>query len=99
MMHSGESNTPRTLVERAADRGMSAIEDALGVEDAEAHRIFVIIHASKVPGGEPDCTVAGRGYEDGRELLAELMGHASGVAKELGLRMHVFPDVRQAGQG
>lgn len=56
---SGESNTPLTLVDRAADRGMAAIADVLWLEGAEAHQIFVIVRASRVPGGEPDCTVAG----------------------------------------
>jgi hypothetical protein len=94
-----ESDRPRQLVEHAGAAGMRVIEQALADSGAKAEHIFVLIHASGTPAGELDCTAAGQGYEDGRELLAELLSHAGSMAKAMGLEMHIVPQVHQGGQG
>jgi hypothetical protein len=87
MTPSGQSDTPRSSVERAADAGLRAVEAALETEGGRAVRIFVAVQADDVEG--LDCTTAGSGYDGGRELLVELLGHASGCAKALGLDLQI----------
>jgi hypothetical protein len=94
----GPSDVPRTTVEHAADFALDSVESYLLRDGAKPVRVFVAIHAADVPPGELDCTTAGYGYEDARDLLAELLTHASGCAKALGLTVHVIP-VERGGEG
>lgn len=93
----GPSNSPRTLVERAADAALRAVDVALAAEGASAVRIFVAVQAEDV-GDELDCATAGSGYDDGAELLSELLGHASGCAKAIGVELQIVPAAAR-GQG
>lgn len=97
--HGGESYEPRNVVERAADAARWSVERQLEAEGARAVRIFIAVQAEDVPEGEPDCTTHGHGFEDGRELFIELLIHAKGAAKELGLAVHVIPQVMEPGHG
>lgn len=83
------SDEPTTVVERAAAAAMRAAELECERNGAAAQHVFVIVHADDVPAGELDCTVAGAGYEDSTDLLAELLGHAERVAAAGGMRLQI----------
>ena len=87
------------VVQRAADIGTKAIAEALAAEGARAVTIFVTLHAEGVPAGELDSCTAGDGFDDAPALVAELLGAASSAAKQLGLRVHVVPQLVTRGEG
>jgi hypothetical protein len=93
-----QSDIPTDTVQRAANAALEAVGTALNDEGAVAVRIFVTLQARDVPAGELDCCTAGEGYDDARDLLAELVGAASSVAKQLGLRLDVIP-ITKVGHG
>lgn len=86
---------PRTRVDRAAEAAMTAIEGAVGEHLRHA---LIIIDCERLPDGEMNATVAGHGYEDTRELIAELLDHASKIGEEIGYDVHVIP-AHARGQG
>lgn len=98
--NSDVSDTPNSVVERAAASGLAAIEDSLQALGAEPVHIFISVHANGVPEWELDCCTAGSGYEDTRELITELLGAAASAGKRLGLTIDVIPYLDgKGGQG
>jgi hypothetical protein len=93
------SEKPQTLVDQAANEGLQAVEDFLLSNAIEKVRILVTISVEKdeLPDGVKNGTLAGHGFEDGTDLLACLMGHAEGVAREMGLSLHYLPVERGEG--
>lgn len=92
------SETPKTLVDRAADEAMKAAERHLNEHGAEPRHMLVIIDAKGQPADEPNATAAGHGYDNDRDVLAELLTHAHELGKEMGVEVNVIsPTVR--GQG
>jgi hypothetical protein len=90
---------PRTVVERAADAALRAVEESLEAEGAKALKVFVAVYADDVPADELECTTAGAGYDDARDLIAELLGHASAAAKQIGFTLHVVPEIVEPRHG
>lgn len=89
-MGMGGSETPVTAVDHAADAGLRAIENALIANGARACHVLILVYAEGQPEGEPNSTLAGQGYEDGRELLAELLTHAHEVGAKIGVDVNVI---------
>jgi hypothetical protein len=87
----GYSREPGSVVERAADAAIKAAEALLEAEDAELKQMIVLVYADGAPPGELDCVSAGHGYDDGRELLADIFAHFSGAAKAMGLEVKLAP--------
>lgn len=98
MTQPGESDTPRSTVERACDAALRAAAASLEAEAAEAVHIFVTVHAKDIPAGELDCATAGDGYEDAQELFIELAGALRGVGGAIGMQVTLIP-VARAGEG
>jgi hypothetical protein len=88
---SHENYSPENAIEHAADAAMEAARTSLEAEGGEAVKVFVCIQAEGLPAGELDCTVAGHGYDDGPDLLAELLGYARGIAKRMNLPFDIAP--------
>lgn len=86
-----ERRSPQLLVEYAADAAMAAANHILEREGAKLTTMIVLLHAEQVPEGELDCCSAGHGYDDGRELLADVFGHFAGAAKQLGIEVKIAP--------
>lgn len=82
---------PESTVERAAAAALEAAEQSLVAAGATAERVFVVVRADSVPAGELDCTIAGHGYEDAGDLMAELLVHLREVAAVNGFTLHVMP--------
>lgn len=89
---SGSSDTPRNLVERAADKGLEAIAAELAHADVEVERALVLVVAGAgVPAGEPDAATCGSGVDDPRELIALLASHLISAGRQVGLTVQLLP--------
>jgi hypothetical protein len=92
-MNRGESGQPRSLVERVAQQVMAQIEFVLKAHGAQCEHSLVMIHAAKMPAGEPDVTVAGDGFRDGADVLFKLLAYCHATARQLGIDPHeIFSD-------
>jgi hypothetical protein len=87
----GASDTPRNLVERAADKGLEAIKAELAHADATLERALVLVVADKVPTGEADAATTGSGVEDAHELIALLASHLISAGRQIGLQVELVP--------
>jgi hypothetical protein len=84
------SETPRNLVEHAADAGLRAVESYLLHHDAEIVEAFVLVHAKGVPRGEMDTVSAGRGLDEAKDLVSFLAAHFIAAARGVGLRVDLI---------
>lgn len=91
-------NEPRTDLEKAADLALKAAETDLARVGLTLKHALVILHVEELPEGG-DSVTAGHGYEDSADVLTHLLGHLGGMAKAMGLRLDVIPDMRPPGQG
>lgn len=92
------NDEPVTLADRAAKAAFDAIDHTLNAGGAKARHIFIIIDGEGCPVGEPNASVGARGYEDDSDLLAELLGHAEELGREMGIGVNVITPTAQ-GQG
>lgn len=91
---------PVTAIDQAANKAFEVIDWYLDQRGAAARHIFLIIDATDQPEGEPNATMAARGYEDDSEVLAELLQHAREVGKEMGVSVYVLDSSESTpGQG
>jgi hypothetical protein len=95
----GEREHPRQTVERAAAAAIEGAENFLLNRGAQLDKLVVLVWASGVPDGEQDASVAGCGFEDGADLLSDMLGHVQSLAKQLGVEMQVIPHEQPPGQG
>lgn len=94
----GPTEIPITAVDAAADKAMRTIESSLAACGAGVRHMLVLIDAVDVPDGEGNATLAGFGYGDPRDLLAELLTHAEEVGGKLGITVNVIvPQARNQG--
>jgi hypothetical protein len=94
----GSSDSPRNLIEHAADAGLVAIREHLAGADAEVKEVLILLHATNLPKGELDTVSAGDGFEDARDLVAFMAGHFIGAARQVGLQVELVP-VEKIGEG
>jgi hypothetical protein len=88
---------PDTAAGRAAAAALEAVERSLESEGASMEHVFVTVHAGGVPTGD-DCCTAGHGFDDPRDLLAELLSTVTSIGKPLGVDVDlIFPAAK--GQG
>jgi hypothetical protein len=95
----GSSETPRNLVEHAADAGLKAIKEHLAHADAEIEEAIILLHINGAPTGEQDSVSAGEGVEDAKDLVAFLAGHFIGAARQVGLRVDLIAMDKPPPQG
>src|SRR6185369_13152776 len=91
MARTGPAHEPRNLVERAGDAALEAVDATLAAGGAELDHVLVILHATGVPAGEQDVCECGSGFENPRDLLAELLTYAIQVGRELGVDVRLHP--------
>jgi hypothetical protein len=87
---------PEGDMQRAADAAMDEFKSRAEAAGAVVEYIFI---TATVEGAEPNAVTAGHGFTSQAELLAYLVGQASGVAKTLGLQLDVVPMLGPMGQG
>jgi len=87
----GSSETPRYLVERAADAGIQAIGEYLAHHDAKVEKLFICLDVDTTPGDEPDSVTCGSGLEDPKDVVALCVMHAAAAGRQIGLKIGVMP--------
>lgn len=79
---------PRTLADEV---GNAALEGALVYareKGVEVDHVFVTLCLKGVPE-ELDSSTCGHGFEDGKDLLVELLSSAQVLGKQLGIRLEL----------
>jgi hypothetical protein len=92
------SETPRNLVERAAEAAFTVIEGILSAEGAGMESMLITLHANNVPAGELNAVSAAFGDslpdeldERARQVVAMLVDSARAVGEQIGVHIAIHP--------
>jgi hypothetical protein len=86
-----DGSPPESLVDRAADAAFNAAVELAQSEGREMISIFITLRLKPDGSGGEDTTVAGMGFEDGKDVFATLLSEAISTGRELGLTVVVAP--------
>jgi len=77
-------------VRHAAEVAILACTTALRLDGAVPVRVFVAVEAD-VGDADPVSHIASEGFADDDELVAELLGMAGSLSKQIGLELEITP--------
>lgn len=92
----GSSETPRTPAERAANDALELFDERIRAAGGKVQQAVIFAWVEPM---RPNAVSAGAGFQDPADLFTFLLSQATGVGKQIGMRVDVIPYEPPRGQG